>query len=105
MAKTTKKKRSNLSPAEKKARKIIQNHTRLVRTTLRNLGFARFPKLSEIDVSINKNILSDIDDVFVHENIILLLEYTTANGSDKIATHLRKKKNFFRQSKMISLLF
>ncbi|MBL4616594.1 MAG: DGQHR domain-containing protein [Robiginitomaculum sp.] len=86
-----KKKRSvkKLSAAERKARKYKADHKALVRSVLRSTGFNRYPKLADKEFSIDETTKSDFDDIYVFENLIVLVEYTTAKD---VGGHLKPKK-------------
>jgi len=87
--KTSKKKK--LSADEISRRKIKRDHINFVRSVFRNTGFRRFPKLADKEFTLNELITSDFDDVYLYENILICLEYTTAK-SENVAEHLKKKK-------------
>lgn len=86
----TKKKKSrkeNLSPEEIKKRREKRNHMNMVRTLLSNVGFVHVKNAAGVNFTY-KNRPSELDDIFVCENIILIVEYTTErNPTD----HLLKK--------------
>lgn len=86
MVKSTKKKKPGISPELKRERA----HKASVRAAFRFAGFQRADELATKAF----NFLgqgSDFDDAFVHENVIILVEYTT-HKPDKIKGHLKGKK-------------
>ncbi|WP_082678220.1 DGQHR domain-containing protein [Sphingomonas sanguinis] len=83
-------KKVKLSPQEKAAAKLKLDHKKLVRSVLAGTGFVRVPGVSDKEFSYD-NQASDFDDVFVQENIILLVEYTTSQASS-VGSHLKNKK-------------
>lgn len=81
-----------LTPEQIKA-KIQKDHAKLVRTIFRGCGFRRVDALSDKEVTF-LNQTSDIDDMFIYENIVVFCEYTIAQSSD-VGSHLKNKKIFF----------
>lgn len=79
-----KRKRIILSDEELQRR----GHIKDIRTTMDNIGFHR---ISGIDGNnfVYKSRESELDDIFVFENLLLLVEYTSVHD---ISTHLLKKK-------------
>ena len=87
MPKTTKKKKKPaISPEQKRERA----HKASVRAAFRFAGFQRADELAT-KAFIFQGQESDFDDAFVHENVVLLMEYTT-HKADKIKGHLKGKK-------------
>jgi len=84
-----KKAKPKLSAAELKQKKAINQHKSLVRSVLRTTGFKRYTKLADKPFTIGDDTKSDFDDVYVYENIVVLVEYTTAKDVGK---HLKPKK-------------
>lgn len=84
-----KKRKPKLSAEEKKQRKYINDHKALVRSVLRSTGFKRYPKLSDKQFTIDNSTQSDFDDIYVYENLVVLVEYTT---SKDVGAHLKPKK-------------
>lgn len=64
------------------------NHIKLIRTTMDNMGFHRVDGISDNNFFYNGR-EAEIDDLFVYENLILIVEYTS---SKDISTHLLRKK-------------
>ena len=85
--KKTKRKKSKMTPEEKRKAIEKSNHMKMIRTTLSNIGFEHLSNVAGYNF-VYKERPSELDDVFVLENIILLVEYTTEqNPTD----HLLKK--------------
>jgi DGQHR domain-containing protein len=61
-----------------------------VKNAFRAVGFSTVPSASDKEFNFD-GVISDFDDVYVHENIIVLVEYTISQESD-VSTHLKKKK-------------
>lgn len=89
--KRKKSRKKKYTPEEIKQRKVQQTHKNFARSVFRNCGFRRFPKLSDKQFTLDNLVTSDFDDVYLYENLLICLEYTTSK-SDKVADHLRKKK-------------
>ena len=62
----------------------------MARSVFRLSGFQRFPKLSDKEFTF-KGQKSDFDDIFLHENVLVCLEYTITQTSS-ISSHLKPKK-------------
>lgn len=88
MAKTAKPttKKKKLSADEKAKIKKERNQKKEIQLTLKNIGFHRLNYIDGKQFTY-KGRTSEIDDVFICENIILLTEYTTGDPS----SHLAKK--------------
>lgn len=94
LKKSTKKKpKSKITPAERKARKLKTDHVRCARSIFRNLGFERVAELAEAQIEFGGQ-AGEFDDAFLHENLLLLIEYTTSQSSD-VTSHLKNKKIIF----------
>jgi DGQHR domain-containing protein len=78
-----------LSPAEA-AEKVKIDHRSLIRSVFRGSGFRRVTGVSDKEFTF-ENQKSDFDDIFVYENLIIFLEYTTSQSSD-VGAHLKPKK-------------
>jgi DGQHR domain-containing protein len=91
MAKTSKKRkttrRKKLTPQEKEQR----FQEKEIRTILKNIGFDRLQYIDGKEF-IYDGRTSEMDDIFINENIILITEYTIASDP---GTHLLKKKVFY----------
>lgn len=94
MAKTTKKRkkrtRKKLSPEEKAQRLEQNNQKKEIRTIMKNMGFIRLPYIDGKEFKYD-NRTSEMDDIFISENVILITEYTIGDPG----THLLKKKIFY----------
>ena len=89
-----------LTPEQKQARKIqeakrreIRTHQNEIRKILTNIGYERVYGVAGINFTYN-NIRSELDDVFVCENVILLIEYTT---DKRPGDHLKGKSIFYNE--------
>lgn len=82
MAKSKKK----LAPQEK----LQRAHKRAVRAAFRYAGFDRVTELAE-KVFTYDNQKAEFDDAFLHENVLLLVEYTV-HAPENVKGHLKKKK-------------
>jgi hypothetical protein len=76
--------RRKLTEQEKEQRQ----QKREIRSLLTNIGFSRIPGIAGKEF-VFENRTSEIDDVFHFENVILLIEYTTAKSP---GDHLLNKK-------------
>jgi hypothetical protein len=88
MAKRKKVKRKKIKLTEEQ--KLQRRHISEVRSIFTNASFLR------VDGVAGKNFIyktreTEIDDIFIHKNIIVFLEYTTSSTSN-VSTHLLKKK-------------
>lgn len=88
-----KKRSSRLTPEQKRARKIQRDHRKEIRAVFTTVGFTRISSASDREI-IFRETKSDFDDLFIFENVIALVEYTTAQESD-VSAHLKHKKVFF----------
>lgn len=87
-AKVRRKPRS--TPEERALRKLKRDHKKLVREIFREAGFSPIDSASDKEFTYN-NATSDFDDVFLSENVLVLMEYTVSSEGN-IADHLRKKR-------------
>jgi DGQHR domain-containing protein len=87
------KRKRKLSPEERRHNKVKKAHIRSVRSVLRDLGFDRVSELAEIEIAFGGQ-AGEFDDVFLYENLLLLIEYTTSQSSD-VTGHLKNKKILF----------
>ncbi|UWU70341.1 hypothetical protein [Bradyrhizobium sp. NC92] len=95
MAKAAKKKKKKskapkLNAAEKHQLRIKRTHFREVRAIFATCGFKRVTGASDKEFTYNGT-TSDLDDVFVYENVIVLSECTVLK-SGELSGHLKKKK-------------
>ena len=89
--KVGKKKHSrHLSPAEKAFQKLQADHKSAVRSVFRSAGFRRIPGIADKSFTFD-NQTTDVDDIFVFENIYIIAEYTCAKASE-VGGHLKNKK-------------
>lgn len=70
-----------------------REYRKTIRQVFRNSGFTKVNSVSDIEFTF-KGRPGDIDDVYVYENVIILLEYTCA-ASSNISDHVLKKKVLF----------
>lgn len=85
--KKTTKKRKRVVLTEQEIQK--RGHIRDIRTTMENIGFYRIRGIVEGKSFFYKSRETELDDIFIYENLILIVEYT----SDKeVSRHLLKKK-------------
>lgn len=88
--KIKKKSKKRLSPEEKALKKEQRNQKIEIRTILKNLGFERLSYIDGKEFNYDER-TSEIDDIFIYENIILLTEYTIGDP------HLIKKSVFYNK--------
>lgn len=86
-AKTKKKK---YSAEELSQRHLKRRHFSEVRSVFSVCGFKRVPAASDKEFTY-EGTTSDLDDIFIRDNIVVLSECTTSQSSD-ISVHLKKKK-------------
>jgi len=65
-------------------------HRKEIRGVFELTGFQRVPTISDAEFTF-LGTTSDFDDCFVYQNIVVLLEYTTAQQSD-VSDHIKPKK-------------
>lgn len=87
--KKTPKKRKRLILTEEELQR--RGHIKDIRTTMANIGFHRINGIDGNNFVYNSR-ESELDDIFVYENLILLAEYTSVQD---VSTHLLKKKVFY----------
>lgn len=91
MPRTKRKKRTKKYSAEELAtRKEQSNQKKEVREIMKNIGFNRLSYIDGREFKFNGR-TSEMDDIFINENIILITEYTIGAPG----THLLKKKIFY----------
>ena len=74
-------------------RREKQNHINAIRKIMANMGFERLTDISGHNFNYEGR-TSELDDIFVLENIVMLVEYTT----DKVpGDHLLKKDHFYQR--------
>lgn len=87
-----KKSKKKLSPEEKARRKEQRDQEKEIRNILRNIGFERLNNIDGKEFKYDDR-TSEMDDIFVLENIVLITEYTIGNPGD----HLLKKSIFYNK--------
>src|SRR4051812_3573805 len=87
------KKRKKLSLEERRTRKVQRDHKKEVRSIFAALAFDRIASASEKEFSF-QGTTSDFDDLFIFENLVVLVEYTIAQESG-ISDHLKGKRSIF----------
>lgn len=97
-----KKKNKKLSAEERKTRARDCAFKSQVRSIFKKTGFERIPEVTD-ETFTYAGTKSDFDDAFVHENLIVLCEYTLSNESGtkdhfKDKAHLYKKINNNRKN-------
>lgn len=91
--KKKKKKKPSLSAAEKALKKLQVDHRSIIRSTFRSAGFGRVSGVSDREF-IYEGQTTDLDDIFVYENVIVLAEFTCAQSSG-VGDHLKNKKHVY----------
>jgi len=81
-------KKKKLSADEVASNKLKRDHTNLIRSVFSSTGFKRYAQLSDRQFKLSPTVDSDFDDIFVFENLVVCVEYTT---NKDIGDHLRKK--------------
>ena len=89
--KTKKQQRALKADGAKDQSKHQRDHIKLIRTLFRDIGLKRLNNVSNIEFAF-KGQATDIDDIFVYENLVVLAEYTTTAS---VGDHLRVKKVIF----------
>lgn len=90
-----KKAKKKLSPEEKARLKEQQSQKMEITNILKNIGFSRVPYIDGKEFMYDGR-TTEMDDIFVYENVILVTEYTIGTPGE----HLLKKNYFY--SKVIS---
>lgn len=88
LGKVKKIKKKPLSADEKEKNKLKADHRSAVRSIFRKAGFHRVTGVSDREFTF-KGQATDLDDVFVYENVIVLAEYTCTSD---VGNHLKTKK-------------
>jgi len=91
--KTTKKKKPKLSAEQKAQQKEQKNQRKEITTLFKNIGFKNIPSIDGKEFTYNQR-KTEIDDIFYHENVILLVEYTITNDP---GSHLLNKEIFYQR--------
>jgi DGQHR domain-containing protein len=88
-----KRRKKKLNPLSREARKFKTD----IRTTFTNCGFEHFlTRNTEINVADRK---SDIDSLFVYNNILVVVEDTCTGKTRDLLDHLRQKHEYFEHLK------
>ncbi|MFD0940818.1 DGQHR domain-containing protein [Pedobacter boryungensis] len=87
---TPKKKSKKLSPEELAQKKEQRYQEKEIRDIMKNVGFHRLPYIDGKQFIFDKR-TSEMDDIFIKDNVILITEYTIGAPG----THLLKKKVFY----------
>lgn len=95
MAAGGKKKKKKLSPEERKALARQRAFKRQARTIFIKTGFERVPEVADKEFEY-QGTTSDFDDLYVSENIIVLLEYTLSNESGT-GEHFKNKAHLYKK--------
>lgn len=85
--KKSKRRKSKMTPEEKRKAIEKSNHMKMIQTTLFSIGFERVPGVAGVHFEY-ANSRSEFDDAFMLENILLFVEYTTEQNPKD---HLSKK--------------
>lgn len=95
MAKTTKtrKKKKKLTPEQKAQNLLKRTQENEIRNIFKNLGFNRIPNIDGKEIVYNDR-TSEMDDIFVCENVILLTEYTISKSP---GDHIKNKTLFYNK--------
>lgn len=83
------KQKKKLTTEQKSARAYVRE----IRKIFKNVGISRLADISDKQL-LFKSTQSDLDDVFVHKNVIICTEYTSSKSAN-ISSHLKGKKVFF----------
>ena len=86
-------KKPTLSANERAFNKLKADHRSAIRSIFTQVGFHRVKGVSDREFTYD-NQKTDLDDIFVYENIIVLAEYTCAQSSG-IGAHLKNKKHVY----------
>ncbi|MFT4170412.1 MAG: DGQHR domain-containing protein [Dysgonomonas sp.] len=95
MARQTKKtkKKVRLTPEQKAQNLLKRTQENEIRAIFKNLGFYRLPNIDGKEI-VYKDRTSEMDDIFVCENIILITEYTIAKNPGE---HIKNKTIFYNK--------
>jgi DGQHR domain-containing protein len=89
----TKGKKPPQSAADRALSKLQTDHKGAVRSIFRAAGFHRITGVSDREFTFD-NQKTDIDDIYVYENVIVIAEYT-CKKSEYVGDHLKNKKHIF----------
>lgn len=82
-----------LTAAEKAQRKLKNDHRSAIRSSFTKAGFHRVSGVSDKEFTYD-NQKTDLDDIFVYENVVIVAEYTCKQASD-VGEHLKLKKHVY----------
>lgn len=88
-----KKKKIKLSAEQRTQLKEQKAQRKEISNLLKNIGFKNIPSIDGKEFIFN-NRKSEIDDIFYHENVILLIEYTITNDP---GSHVLNKEHFYQR--------
>lgn len=91
--KAKKAKKVALTAAEKAQRKLKNDHRAAIRSSFTKAGFHRVSGMSDKEFTYD-NQKTDLDDIFVYENVVIIAEYTCKQASD-VGEHLKLKKHVY----------
>lgn len=95
--KANKSKLTNEEKAQRKAEnaevKLQKDHRSNVRGVFTKAGFDRMSGIADKQFNFD-NQQTDVDDIFVYENVVIIAEYTCAK-TDRVGAHLKNKKIIF----------
>lgn len=86
-------KKKKISVAQRKANALKRNQRRMIVDMLVNMGFDHITGIDGKHFEF-KDRKTEMDDMFIYRNLIILVEYTT---TDKPGEHLLNKDNFYRR--------
>lgn len=90
---SSKKKVQKLTPEQKNQNKLKRTQENEIRTIFKNLGFIRLPNIDGKQIHY-KDRTSEMDDIFICENVILITEYTV---SENPGNHIKNKSFFYNK--------
>ena len=91
--KRRKAKKAPLSAADKAFEKVKRDHRAAIRSSFTKAGFRRVTGVSDREFTY-ENQTTDLDDIFVYENVVILAEYTCSKAPN-VGDHLKLKKNIY----------
>jgi len=86
--------RPKLSKAEREQRRLQRRQKSEIRAVFDAAGFTRVGHAADVEFRFDSHV-SDFDDVFVLENVVVLVEYTTTQ-SNGISEHIKKKDILYK---------
>jgi DGQHR domain-containing protein len=97
-----KKKKKELTPEQKHAAEK-RAFARSIRTILDRIGFQRCSAVADVEIEFDGR-KGDFDDAFVHENVLLFVEYTVSN-QNQVGDHIKGKAHLFAKIESDPLAF